>query len=588
MTTTFAQMHPCEEEIKRKCKEKETPFAEVSVYEWLKRLPPDCHVFHSVKTMRKVQAGFVTNFENDFVIVHPKYGVVVLEVKGGLISTDADGNLVQTNSETYQKQVLSGRKDPLSQAMDAINNVYMDLFNDSLGKRKPYICPAVFFTAMTRSEFGTFQFPIAYQTLKKCGGILVRESLNEDPDKTIHAILEAQGGNRCAPMTKDELNKVLEIIAGSMNMVGLPFERTGELDYRFEMLTEEQASLLDYIQEQKLATIQGAAGTGKTILANLAAERLAAKGDRVLYVCFNSFLAEELAFCHPQNGVVYKTIKALAAESKGPFDDLNTPGGRANALYNRYPADYSFDDVIVDEAQDLCSDEVDFLKDVAVQHKGTCYIFYDKNQILYDIDSADWIAKAECRLVLSRNCRNPKLIGQSSNSVLNQRVDTILMDTEGDQPRIIIEKDPTNFKLSLYHIIQDLKSEKHGLKNEDIVILTLKTEDSSFLEKEDSLFGIRISSKKEPGSIWFTTARKFKGLERKGVIIIDIDEQAFCTDKMGSNQDFYVACSRATHCLRMLVVGGEEKLQKIGNAIEGNPMMKPEGKIRSKTKTKPF
>ena len=43
-------------------------------------------------------------------------------------------------------------------------------------------------------------------------------------------------------------------------------------------MTNEQTGLLDYISEQKNATIQGVAGTGKTLIAKEAARRLGAEG----------------------------------------------------------------------------------------------------------------------------------------------------------------------------------------------------------------------------------------------------------------------------------------------------------------------
>ena len=50
-----------------------------------------------------------------------------------------------------------------------------------------------------------------------------------------------------------------------------------------ERLTKEQNSLLDYLEEQRVAAIQGAAGTGKTWLAVEKAQKLAGSG-KVLFL----------------------------------------------------------------------------------------------------------------------------------------------------------------------------------------------------------------------------------------------------------------------------------------------------------------
>lgn len=49
------------------------------------------------------------------------------------------------------------------------------------------------------------------------------------------------------------------------------------------------------LERQRRAAIEGAAGTGKTILAEPKATRLAAAGQRVLLLCFNQALAGWLA-----------------------------------------------------------------------------------------------------------------------------------------------------------------------------------------------------------------------------------------------------------------------------------------------------
>ena len=56
-----------------------------------------------------------TWYENDFLILNHKYGILVLEVKGGLISCK-NGLIHQENTVTHQVVVLGEGDDPLSQA----------------------------------------------------------------------------------------------------------------------------------------------------------------------------------------------------------------------------------------------------------------------------------------------------------------------------------------------------------------------------------------------------------------------------------------------------------------------------------------
>ena len=65
-----------------------TSDAELLLSEKFEQLPDDFTVFHSVKWFAKSRG---TIGEVDFLIAHPKYGVLVLEVKGGAISLERRG-----------------------------------------------------------------------------------------------------------------------------------------------------------------------------------------------------------------------------------------------------------------------------------------------------------------------------------------------------------------------------------------------------------------------------------------------------------------------------------------------------------------
>src|SRR5262249_25084413 len=63
--------------------------AEQAVYTILAtHLPNDFVVFHNVRWLAKSRAGGAVDGETDFLIAHPDYGVLVIEVKGGTIRYD--------------------------------------------------------------------------------------------------------------------------------------------------------------------------------------------------------------------------------------------------------------------------------------------------------------------------------------------------------------------------------------------------------------------------------------------------------------------------------------------------------------------
>lgn len=64
--------------------------------------------------------------------------------------------------------------------------------------------------------------------------------------------------------------------------------------------------------------------------------------------------------------------------------------------------------------------------------------------------------------------------------------------------------------------------------------------------------GINLSGIRETGSLLFTTVRKFKGLEAKAVMIIDVSVTALTQPE--KRRIAYVGCSRAKHFLKIAVL----------------------------------
>lgn len=84
-----------------------------------------------------------------------------------------------------------------------------------------------------------------------------------------------------------------------------------------------------------------------------------------------------------------------------------------------------------------------------------------------------WIAQSECRLLLSKNCRNTIEIAKTAYSVIDYDVLQKMNDVSGEQPTILfVEKDP---KQKLVDIINYYMQQ--GYKPDEIAVLTMKTED---------------------------------------------------------------------------------------------------------------
>lgn len=154
-------------------------------------------------------------------------------------------------------------------------------------------------------------------------------------------------------------------------------------------------------------------------------------------------------------------------------------------------------------------------------------------------------------------------------------------DVSGEQPTILfVEKEPMKKLADIINYYM-----QHGYKPNEITVLTMKTEDKSITSGMKKCHNIQFKRDPAENGVLITTARKFKGLENKVIIITDIDE--ICFSDSAIKKVFYVACSRATHHLSLLICGGSEKIASIAATIPGTGFS-GKGKIVLKTKTKPL
>jgi superfamily I DNA/RNA helicase len=89
---------------------------------------------------------------------------------------------------------------------------------------------------------------------------------------------------------------------------------------------------------------------------------------------------------------------------------------------------------------------------------------------------------------------------------------------------------------------------------------------------------------KLPSDYFFSSARKFKGLESDAIIVVDVDEKTFISDE--ARRVFYVATSRAKHFLDILSVLDNEQTGLIGEILEGQRRKNAKIQIGSHLKVK--
>lgn len=569
----MAQIYPIKEDLS------EVPYSEIRVYEVLEQLGNNFTVFHSVQWVKRGNKWKSTWKENDFLILNKTLGALVLEVKGGDIRVHG-GVFHQINTSTNEVSILSPNKknDPLSQAIDGIYHYrkVLDKIAPDLSDRFPIEAAVWFSNCEIRNKMPNF--PLKYREVSKA--ILGNEDFAKK-GQAIYDVFEFYASREKVNITDEEYTKILESIASDFELISAPGVRKGELDHAFLKLTNEQAGLLDYISEQKSATIQGVAGTGKTLIAKEAARRFGADGRKVLFLCFNRFLFSHLQHMYPYENVTYYNIHTFIAKYR-PGADTSTKEKRATELLKIDWDLLDFNDIVIDEAQDFQQEEIVYFKDYIELVDGHFFVFYDKNQLLTTQEVPTWIVNSECKLLLTKNCRNTYEIALTAYNVIDIPLNKKIMMINGDQTTISFVKGEPVTKLA--RLLKLLTGDQYGYEYSDIVFLSLKKEEDSILRQIHKISGIPITREKTNSSILFTTASKFKGFESRVVIIVDIDESSFADEE--KKRMFYVACSRATQYLNLFINGDEQKIKAIADTIDSRGHFAAKGRIAMKTQAK--
>ena len=153
---------------------------------------------------------------------------------------------------------------------------------------------------------------------------------------------------------------------------------------------------------------------------------------------------------------------------------------------------------------------------------GHYYVFYDKNQYIMMHKSTHWLdTYGDCRLVLYKNCRNTAEIAKTVGTTLSDiKKDAYINELSGIKPLGSFYKTESELRNIVTKFITKMIQDK--VRPEDIVILTTSSVPNSMLTNISAVNGVSISTEPKKNSILFTSVRKFKGLEAKAVLLIDI------------------------------------------------------------------
>lgn len=546
----------------------------------------DWCVLHSLRLSKRGRKPYG---EIDFVVLLPGEGIFCLEVKGGRVACENGTWTTTRGGETHRLN-----RSPFLQAREGMFALREAV--ESHAPRGPttgllygyaVVLPDVSFT-LESPEWERWQiFDCA--SLRKPISVLLRQLAAQ------YRKLHSRNPN--GEPSHATLRTVLQFLRPNFDFVVTRGTQIEQTEVQLTSLTQEQFVTLDTLADNERCLTEGAAGTGKTMLALEYARRSALVGKRTILLCFNRLLGEWLTRQATElslggllkTGRYYQLLREVivtssiaeefrAQERGGQSDELYESTYRECGMLAVEDCDDRYDVLVMDEAQDLLRPAVLDVLNIWLKgglRSGQWAIFGDfQRQAIFRPEATesprDLLARfagsfAKGRLTL--NCRNTRNIGEETallsgfsappyrmGQVAGLPVDFHYFRSKEDQC--------TALRDTLIALL------KGGVRPAEIVVISpLKLANSGVFEatksREFRLKEIGDSTPSKGGLpvIQFATVQAFKGMESAVVVLCDIER----VTEEEPQALLYVAMSRARSQLTVLV--HERARRSIGECV---------------------
>ena len=559
--------------------------SEEPVFRALKEgLSDEFTVIHSYPWLRPWRAeGQLQEGEADFIVLHPRLGLLVLEVKGG--------DTIRHDGYKWFRDTVRGPRefqDPFRQAQRNMHALLEIVAEKSNGRLSRGLFPYGYAVVFPHVDYeGSLPAHIQKEI------VLSRRHL-PFMEGAIETAYRAWGADP-VEIPRDRFQMLVYDCLMPQFRVFRPISADiGGVNERLLELTHTQAEVLEGLFENRRVLVKGVAGSGKTFLALHRALAFAREGKRTLFVCFNKALAawirrrvsEDPATASYRANIDVRNFHALAVElardADIPFEpegggkktqdfwDNQVPEIIEQAAYTLSFGDMSvlYDAIVVDEAQDFSLTWWWSLSQTLLREAGgPLYAFMDPNQSLRGTPEVLDV-EFEASFVLSRNCRNTKKIATASAGILGIETKTFERAPMGGDPRLIRAPSQASMKGLVLSEVRKLL-EREDVSPRQIALVGPGAHLTGSLAAVKSIEGVPLVDDaeiwQEGGALLATTARSFKGLEADVVVLYDLADFS----RLFTRQDLYVACTRPRAALIAICLDGECR-EAIDRAVESS------------------
>ncbi|MFC1991464.1 NERD domain-containing protein [Chloroflexota bacterium] len=523
---------------------------EIQIFDLFKNAPDteDWVVLHSLGLSKHVKRLYG---EIDFLVLAPELGIFCLEVKSGDIRRQ-EGLWKFTNRFG---EVSTSPRGPFQQAEEGMFSL-IEAVKSRFGNK----------TRLTRLLYGFgVMFPHVLFQLegtdieswqvydRDSRRLPVKNYIGQLSKYFREKVKDAKWFNKDSSIpNKSDIAQLVSFLRGDFEKLITQKQILNDFEEQLNEYTEEQYRCLDEMRENTRCIFQGAAGTGKTMIALESVRRSLLENQRVLMVCFNSMLGKWLGSQFQSKELYPKlTVGNLhhilgkitnisddivnSSINKNDFFKYELPLGALDAIDKGKLT--PFDILIIDEGQDIIRPEYldvfdAMLKGGLAGGKWQIFCDFERQAIYSEYSASEMLGMLELRsnftkFRLTINCRNTRPIGEEIN-VLSGFKSTVFLPgkVEGIPVEYYFYRDSEDEVKQLESILLRLRRQK--IPAGSVTLLSpFRLENSCVANTNKAEFQINSLDEQTsfpmPKVLTFSTIHGFKGLENSFIILTDIN-----------------------------------------------------------------
>lgn len=487
--------------------------AEPAIYKALSLLDDSFIVIHSLPwicaAVKSINPSYAPTGEVDFIVLHPDYGILAIEVKGGQFTYDQYQFVYLHNKQVFRPidQLIRGTfalRDLLLNRGVRITIGYAWVFPDVDMHGK----------AVPSGLVDTAQRPL----------FLDHRDIPNIKENILRLMRYWQKTQHSRPPGQELVDKALEILAPKETYI-LGWDARIDNDNRtWLVLTDQQRRLLRSLNNNDRTIVTGGAGTGKTVLAIALARLIAGENKRILFLTFNNPLFQKIQKqLADEKGVEVFTFHQLCGRAERALGVFSEPQSKTQEWFDIFALQalaeairlrkfQKYDALIIDEGQIFHQEWYEIL----LRAIGRVHVFADQTQAFsYEKGltnkEIERIIDAEHVGMLTENMRSPRQVFERLDVALENDYDQISRrPEEADALQEIASFDVLGDLLVMLRCLAE-----ENIQRDSIAVLTSHAgiqslQRTSLLEQVQALAGA------------VETSSKVRGLEFPVVVTFDL------------------------------------------------------------------